>query len=75
MVIDRIIRVLSDYLEEDSSVLDENTMLFLEYDLEDEDIMDLIDLLNDEFDIEIDFDDFCELSTIEEIAEYIETLM
>lgn len=75
MVSEKIIDILSNFLEEDSSTIDENTQLFLEYDLEDEDIEEIIELLNDEFDIEIDFDDFCELGTIEEIAEYIESLL
>ena len=75
MVSEKIIDILSNFLEEDSSAIDENTQLFLEYDLEDEDIEEIIKLLNDEFDIEIDFDDFCELGTIEEIAEYIESLL
>lgn len=72
MFINKIIDILSEYLEVDSSELDENTLLYLEYDLEDDDIDELIDLLNDEFDIIIDTDEFCELSTIGEINEYIE---
>lgn len=75
MVIDRIIKVLSEFLEIEQYEIDENTMLFLEYDLSDEDIDDIIDLLNEELDIEIDKDEFCELSNIEEFAEYIEGII
>jgi acyl carrier protein len=75
MVIDKIISLFSDYLEIDTDEISESTMLFLEYDLSDEDVEDIVEMLNDEFDIEIDIDEFCELSTLEEVAEYVESLM
>ena len=75
MVINRIIEILSDYLEVDTSELDGNTQLYLEYDLSDEDIQSFIEMLETEFDVTIDFDEFTELSTIEEIAEYIESFI
>lgn len=74
MVIDKIIQILSEYLDVDEAEITENTMIFMEYDLEDEDVMEIINLLNEEFDIEIDFDELCELSKVEEFAEYIESL-
>lgn len=74
MFIERIINILADYLDANESELDADTKLFLDYDLEDEDIEEIIKNLDEEFDVAIDFDEFCELESIEEIAEYIESL-
>lgn len=74
MVIEKIIQILSNYFDVDETEITENTMVFMEYDLEDEDVEELIKLLEEEFDIEIDFNELCELSSVEEFAEYIESL-
>ena len=75
MIIEKIISILASYLGVDNSELTEDTLIFIEYDLDDEDIQNIIVLFEDEFDIEIDLDELCELSTIEEFAEYIESLI
>jgi len=75
LVLDKIILILANYLDVSNSELDDDTMLFFDYDLEDEDVEKIIGLLNDEFYIEIDIDTFCEFNTIGEIAEYIESLI
>lgn len=74
MLIERIIKVLADYLDTNVSDIEAETKIFLDYDLEDEDIEEIIEKLNEEFDVSIDFDEFCELDSIEDIAEYIESL-
>jgi len=74
MTIERIVKILSDYLDINESEITDDTMLFLEYDLEDEDIEKIIKMLEEEFDISIDMDEFCELSSVEDFAEYIESL-
>lgn len=74
MIIDIVISVLSDFLEVEKSEISEDTSLFLEYDLEEEDIETIIEIINNKLDIEIDIDEFCELDTVEEFAEYIESL-
>ena len=56
MVLDKIIAILSEYL--DDIDIDETTMLFMEYDLEDDDIQDIISKIQEELDVEIDNDEF-----------------
>lgn len=75
MVIEKIISILAKYLEVDNSELDEDTMIFEEYDLDDEDVENISMLFNEEFDIDVDLDEICELSTLEEFAEYLESLI
>lgn len=73
MVLDKIIAILSEYL--DDIDIDETTMLFMEYDLEDDDIHDIISKIQEELDVEIDNDEFCDLSSVNDIAEYVEGIM
>ena len=68
---DRIIEAIAEFLEVSPSDLPGYTSLFMEYDLTEEDVDSLIELLMDKFEIEIDMVEFCELCTIDEIAEYI----
>lgn len=75
MLIERIIKILADYLDANVSDIEEDTKIFMDYDLEDEDIEAVIEKMNDEFDVEIDFSEFCELESVEDIAEYVESLM
>lgn len=73
MVLDKIIEILSRYL--DDIDIDSSTMLFMEYDLDDYDIDSIINSIQDELDIEIDSSEFCDLSSVGEIAEYVEGIM
>lgn len=73
MILDKIIAILSEYL--DDIDIDETTMLFMEYDLEDDDIQDIISRIQEELDVEIDSDEFCDMSSVNDIAEYVEEIM
>lgn len=72
MIEDIIINLLADYLNVENYELDRNTYLFMEYSLNDFDIEEIIIMLEDEFEITINVNDFNELESIEDIIEYIE---
>lgn len=75
MIEEVIISLLANYLNVCDYELDGSTHLFMEYSLNDSDIEEIIEMLEDEFEIEINPDDFNELESIREIAEYIEYMV
>ena len=75
MVLDKIIFLLAKFLDVSVSELSDDTMIFFDYDFEDEDIEVVVNTFNEEFDIEIDSEEFCNFNTLGEMAEYIESLM
>lgn len=74
-MLERIICILADYLETDPAELDENTLLYMEYNLDEICTKEMIEKLNEEFEIEIAREEFEELDTIQDITEYIESIM
>lgn len=72
MVLNRVIGILSDFLYVDPDEIYDDTSLFMEYDLDDSDVDEIISKLEGEFDVEINRNDFLELDTVQDIVEYIE---
>lgn len=72
MILNRVIGILSDFLYVDPDDIYDDTSLFMEYDLDDCDVDEIISKLVEEFDVEINKSDFLELDTIQDIVEYIE---
>lgn len=71
-MLDKIIKVIAECLEVDVFEIDENTLIYLEYDLDDIAIEEIIEALNEALEVEIDKCEFEELDTIQDITEYIE---
>lgn len=74
MIEENIINLIAEYLGVGNYEIDSSTHLSLEYSLSDSDIEEIISILEGEYDINIPLEDFNELDSIREIAEYIEEL-
>lgn len=72
MVREKVLETIADFLYLDSSEVDEETNLDLEYALTDDDMHLLKKRLETLFDIEIDDADFDNFGTVGEIIDYIE---
>lgn len=75
MIEENLINILADFLGVDTDDLDYNTNIYNEFNLTEEDICEIICILDDEFEIEINKDDFEDISTIRELSELIEDLI
>ena len=71
----RLINVFVDFFMIDSDEFTEHTILLQEQFLEEDSMDDLLQAINDEFDIVLDREFFDECETIREMVEYIENIV
>lgn len=75
MIQEQIIDIFSEFLYIDSEEIEPDTDILNSYEFSDTDIEDIIDELNNTFEIKIKKALFIEMENIQEITEYIEDLM
>lgn len=75
MIQEQIIDIFSEFLYIDSDEIESDTDILNSYEFSDTDIEDIIDELNNTFEIKIKKALFIEMENIQEITEYIEDLM
>lgn len=72
MIEDNLIKLLANYLSVEEEDLSSYTNIYNEFNLTDADIEELIGIIEDEFEISINRDDFDSVSTIRELSELVE---
>jgi acyl carrier protein len=75
LIQEQIIDIFSEFLYIDSDEIESDTDILNSYEFSDTDIEDIIDELNNTFEIKIKKALFIEMENIQEITEYIEDLM
>lgn len=72
MIFERVKERISETLDIDIDEIQLKDNLREDYDLDSLDLVDLVMNLEDEFDLEVDDEDFEEIDTIESVVDYIE---
>ena len=70
---DEIINLISEVLEVDKNIVNENTNLLKDLDIESLDLVDLVAAFEKQYNFEIPDKDIKELQTVNDIIKYIES--